>query len=56
MIEHRSLINYIWWARAQYSPDEPLAWPLFSSLAFDLTVTSIFTPLIGGGQIVAYSR
>ena len=28
--------------------------PLFSSLAFDLTVTSTFTPLISGGRIVVY--
>jgi len=52
MIEHRSLVNYIWWAKEQYSRGERLAWPLFSSLAFDLTVTSIFTPLITGGRIV----
>jgi amino acid adenylation domain-containing protein len=52
MIEHRSLVNYIWWAKDQYSRDERLDWPLFSSLAFDLTVTSIFTPLISGGRIV----
>ena len=52
MIEHRSLVNYIWWAKEQYSRGERLAWPLFSSLAFDLTVTSIFTPLITGGHIV----
>ena len=54
MIEHRSLVNYIWWARQQYSANQRLAWPLFSSLAFDLTVTSIFTPLISGGRIVVY--
>src|SRR3989441_7677403 len=52
MIEHRSLVNYIWWAKQQYSRCERLAWPLFSSLAFDLTVTSIFTPLVSGGRIV----
>ena len=52
MIEHRSLVNYIWWAKDQYSRGERLAWPLFSSLAFDLTVTSIFTPLVSGGRIV----
>src|SRR6266576_3211421 len=52
MIEHRSLVNYIWWAKDQYSRGERLVWPLFSSLAFDLTVTSIFTPLISGGRIV----
>ena len=30
MIEHRSLVNYIWWAKEQYSRDERIAWPLFS--------------------------
>lgn len=54
MIEHRNLVNYICWANAQYCGGEALSWPLFSSLAFDLTVTSIFTPLISGGSIVVY--
>jgi amino acid adenylation domain-containing protein len=54
MIEHRSLVNYIWWANEKYCRGERLAWPLFSSLAFDLTVTSIFTPLISGGRLVVY--
>jgi amino acid adenylation domain-containing protein len=56
MIEHRSLVNYIWWAREKYCQGERLTWPLFSSLAFDLTVTSIFTPLISGGRIVVYRQ
>ena len=56
MIEHRSLCNYIWWANEKYCRGERLAWPLFSSLAFDLTVTSIFTPLISGGRIVVYRQ
>src|SRR3974390_1744867 len=54
LIEHRSLVNYIWWANEQYGKGEPMTWPLFSSLAFDLTVTSIFTPLISGGRILVY--
>ncbi|OKO78958.1 non-ribosomal peptide synthetase [Bradyrhizobium sp. NAS96.2] len=53
-IAHRSLVNYIWWAAQVYSSGERLAWPLFSSLAFDLTVTTLFTPLITGGRIVVY--
>ena len=56
MIEHRSLVNYAWWARSTYCGEKRLAWPLFSSLAFDLTVTSIYTPLIGGGRIVVYGE
>jgi amino acid adenylation domain-containing protein len=54
LIEHRSLVNYIWWANQKYCRGERLTWPLFSSLAFDLTVTSVFTPLISGGCIMLY--
>ncbi len=54
MIEHRSLVNYIWWARAQYLDGQVRDFALFSSLSFDLTVTSIFTPLITGGQLIVY--
>jgi len=54
LIEHRSLVNYICWANRTYCQGESLVWPLFSSLAFDLTVTSIFTPLVSGGRIMVY--
>ncbi|RJE89650.1 amino acid adenylation domain-containing protein [Paenibacillus sp. 1011MAR3C5] len=54
MIEHRGLTNYIWWAKLMYAKEDPAVFPLYSSLAFDLTVTSIFTPLICGGQIRVY--
>src|SRR5215213_814541 len=53
-IRHRSLVNYTWWAKEQYVGDETLAFALYSSLAFDLTVTSIYTPLITGNRIVIY--
>ncbi|EFM08498.1 amino acid adenylation domain protein [Paenibacillus curdlanolyticus YK9] len=54
MIEHRGLVNYIWWAKNQYTQGEDDVFPLYSSLAFDLTVTSVFTPLIAGGRIDIY--
>jgi amino acid adenylation domain-containing protein/non-ribosomal peptide synthase protein (TIGR01720 family) len=54
MIEHRGLVNYIWWAKQMYAKDDAEVFPLYSSLAFDLTVTSIFTPLITGGSIIIY--
>lgn len=54
MIEHRGLVNYIWWAKKVYLRDENDAFALYSSLSFDLTVTSIFTPLIGGNRIIVY--
>ncbi len=53
-IEHRSLTHYIQWAIHQYVGSRVLAFPLFSPLAFDLTVTSIYVPLLSGGQIVIY--
>lgn len=56
LIEHRSLVNYIYWANQKYCQGDRLNWPLFSSLAFDLTVTSIFTPLISGGRIIVYAE
>lgn len=54
MIEHQGLTNYIWWAKKMYLIDENEVMALYSSIAFDLTITSIFTPLISGNQIVIY--
>lgn len=54
MIEHQSLVNYVWWAKKMYIKNETEVFPLYSSLAFDLTVTSIFTPLISGSIIAVY--
>ncbi len=54
LIHHRGLLNYVLWAREQYTDSKALRFPLFSSLSFDLTVTSIFVPLISGGSIVVY--
>ena len=54
VIEHDSLLNYATWAAAQYTSGERCAFPLFTPLTFDLTVTSIFVPLISGGEIVVY--
>ncbi|MEL7331898.1 MAG: amino acid adenylation domain-containing protein, partial [Cyanobacteria bacterium J06560_2] len=53
-IEHRNLANYVQWAIAKYVRGRQLSFPLFSPLAFDLTVTSVFVPLLSGGQIVVY--
>jgi amino acid adenylation domain-containing protein/non-ribosomal peptide synthase protein (TIGR01720 family) len=53
-VEHRSLVNYLTWAIKVYSKNAPLSLALHTSLAFDLTVTSLFAPLISGGAVVAY--
>lgn len=57
LIEHRSLVNYIEWSRAYYfaNDEESPVFSLHSSIAFDLTVTSIFVPLSKGGSVIVYS-
>ncbi|TCS97013.1 non-ribosomal peptide synthetase [Hazenella coriacea] len=55
MIEHQGLVNYTCWAKQVYmGSSKNEVFPFYSSLAFDLTVTSIFTPLISGNQMRIY--
>ena len=53
MIEHGSLLNYLIWGLSKYSSGilKPLDFGLFTSLAFDLTVSSLYLPLISGGRL-----
>lgn len=53
-INQSALVNYICWASKVYSnkATESISMPLFTSIGFDLTVTTIFLPLITGGKIV----
>ncbi|MGC6590270.1 condensation domain-containing protein [Paenibacillus sp. Dod16] len=55
IIEHRNLLNYILWARNTYVGDNE-AFALYSSIAFDLTVTTIFTPLVSGSRMIIYKQ
>ena len=55
-ISHRALVNYLWWCRDVYVKNETADFALYSSLAFDLTVTSLFTPLLTGNRLVIYGR
>lgn len=50
-IEHRGLINYITWAVSYYDVPGHGAFPLYTSMSFDLTVTSMFVPLVTGESI-----
>lgn len=56
VITHRSLENYIQAAKEYYANDSPVVAPLFTSIGFDLTVTSIYLPLISGGSIRVYEE
>lgn len=52
-IPHSALAHYVRWAAEQYT-DGPTSFALYSSVGFDLTVTSIFVPLVHGGRIEVY--
>ncbi|MED1724567.1 non-ribosomal peptide synthetase [Brevibacillus parabrevis] len=56
MVTHHGLTNYICWAEKVYLEGEQLDFALYSSPAFDLTVTSIYTPLVSGNRIVIYAE
>ncbi|WP_338835114.1 amino acid adenylation domain-containing protein [Bradyrhizobium septentrionale] len=48
MVEHRGLVNYLSWACDVYDPRSSSM--VSSSLAFDSTINSLFTPLLHGGH------
>ncbi|NEW06737.1 hypothetical protein GK047_12000 [Paenibacillus sp. SYP-B3998] len=48
MTEQQGLVNYIWWEKHVYAKDKAEVFALYSSLAFDLTITSIITPFLPG--------
>ncbi|MFC9133373.1 amino acid adenylation domain-containing protein [Streptomyces sp. NPDC057099] len=52
MIPHAGLTNYLVWAAEMYAVAAGGAVPLHSSLAFDLTVTSVLVPLVSGATVV----
>ena len=55
-VSHGGLADYLEWASRQYVRNDELVFPLFTSLAFDLTVTSLYLPLITGGTLVIYEE
>jgi amino acid adenylation domain-containing protein/non-ribosomal peptide synthase protein (TIGR01720 family) len=48
MLPHRGLVNYLSWCTRAYRIDEGTGSPVHSSIAFDLTVTSLLAPLMVG--------
>ncbi|HEY6351023.1 MAG TPA: amino acid adenylation domain-containing protein [Candidatus Angelobacter sp.] len=55
MITHGGLSNYLAWACEAYAIAERAGAPLHSSIGFDLTVTSLFGPLMAGKKVVLAS-
>src|SRR4030095_9556490 len=56
MINHGGLTNYLRWATEAYRVEEGDGAPVNSSIGFDLTVTSLYTPLISGRSVKLLSE
>ncbi|HEV8316459.1 MAG TPA: amino acid adenylation domain-containing protein, partial [Vicinamibacterales bacterium] len=52
LITHRGLMNYLLWCLDAYDVRTGEGAPLHSSVAFDLSVTSLFVPLLVGAAVV----
>lgn len=48
MIRHRGLVNYLQWCTQAYDVAAGCGAPVHSSISFDLTVTSLWAPLVAG--------
>jgi len=51
MIIHRGLMNYLSWASNEYNVVNGPGTPVNSSISFDATITSLFTPFMAGKRI-----
>ena len=54
LISHGALSNYMDWAGKTYQIDGSSSFPLFTSIGFDLTLTSTLLPLLNGGRVIVY--
>ena len=52
MIPHYGLVNYLSWCTKAYAVAEGQGSAVHSSISFDLTITSLFAPLVVGRSVV----
>ena len=56
LVSNTNILNYVLWANQYYFINKQgFSMPLFTSLSFDLTLTSIFTTLLRGDTIFIYA-
>ncbi|MBW4609138.1 MAG: amino acid adenylation domain-containing protein [Hassallia sp. WJT32-NPBG1] len=51
MIPHEGLINYLTWCTQTYAVDQGIGTLVHSPIGFDLTITSLFSPLLVGKRV-----
>jgi amino acid adenylation domain-containing protein/non-ribosomal peptide synthase protein (TIGR01720 family) len=52
MILHQGLVNYLSWCTKTYAVSEGCGAPVHSSIGFDATITSLFSPLLVGQKVI----
>ncbi len=52
MISHRGVVNYLSWCLRNYPVDSGIGAPLCSPISSDMSVTSLFVPLLSGKAVV----
>ncbi|MCP4654818.1 MAG: amino acid adenylation domain-containing protein, partial [bacterium] len=52
MVPHRGVVNYLRWCVSAYDPAIGNGVPLHSSIAFDMSVTSLLGPLVAGDAVL----
>jgi amino acid adenylation domain-containing protein len=52
MVTHRGLSNYLLWSIHAYQIDQGRGAPVHSAITFDLTITSLFAPLLCGRTVI----
>ncbi|RBP02128.1 non-ribosomal peptide synthetase [Rossellomorea aquimaris] len=56
LVHNKGLLNYIIWASKNYLNSPLDVFAFYSSISFDLTLTSIFAPLVSGSKVAIYSE
>lgn len=56
LIPHQGLVNYLSWATQRYAVEQGVGTLVHSPLGFDLTITSLFSPLLVGGIVELLSE
>ncbi|QUI35310.1 non-ribosomal peptide synthetase [Streptomyces alfalfae] len=51
LVEHRGLANFLAWCVSRYAAEGDGGAPLFSSMAFDMVVPDLYTPLLTGQSV-----
>ncbi|WP_199326928.1 non-ribosomal peptide synthetase [Nostoc sp. FACHB-888] len=56
LIHHQGLVNYLSWCTQAYNVDQGTGTIVHSPLGFDLTITSLFSPLLVGNRVEILSE